>query len=86
MVDCERLRRLVQASGFKKKHLAHALGICPRTLRQKLRGQSEFTLCEAQQLSLLLGLPADEQLRCFWLLQPADVDPPSPTDTRGGPA
>ena len=31
MVDCERLRRLVQASGFKKKHLAHAMGICPRT-------------------------------------------------------
>ena len=69
MIDCKELNERVRTSGDKKKHLAHAMGITANTLRNKLTGKSAFKLEEAQQLSFLLGLSADEQERCFWRLK-----------------
>ena len=39
------------------------------TLQSRLQGKSEFKLQEAQRLSFLLGLSAEEQARCFWTLK-----------------
>ena len=69
MIDQNRLNAQIQASGYKKKYLARALGISAATLYSRLRGQSEFRLGEAQRLGFLLGLSAEEQARCFWTLK-----------------
>ena len=69
MIDRQRLRELVHASGYKQKYLAQALGISPGALQNKLAGRSEFKLGEAQRLSFLLGLSPEEQARCFWRLR-----------------
>lgn len=69
MIDQQRLNAQIQASGYKKKFLAQALGISFPTFHSKLQGKSEFKLGEAQQLSFLLGLSEEEQARCFWTLK-----------------
>ena len=63
MIDQNRLNAQIQASGYKKKYLARALGISAATLYSRLRGQSEF------RLGFLLGLSEEEQARCFWTLK-----------------
>ena len=55
MIDCKELNERVRASGYKKKHLAHAMGITANTLRNKLTGKSAFKLGRSPAAELPAG-------------------------------
>ena len=46
--------------------MAHVLGISSGTLRCKLENESEFKLSEAEKLSKMLGMTAEQRDRCFF--------------------
>lgn len=55
--DLTRLIRFIKENKKSQKLLAVKLGMCPRSLWRKLRGDSQFTLQEIQTIQLELELP-----------------------------
>ena len=56
MVDTQYLEELISSSGLKKTYLAEKLGISIQTLRNKLKGNSDFTMREVNVLCLELNI------------------------------
>ena len=50
----------VRHSGRRHRHLAEALGLTPSQFSDRMHGRTRWTLTEAHQLSLLLGISLDE--------------------------
>ena len=50
MIIYPNLERLIEARNYKKKDIAAALGITPRSLMNKLAGNTEFTWREVEIL------------------------------------
>lgn len=56
MVDTQYLEELISNSGIKKSYLAEKLGISIQTLRLKILGKYDFTMKEANQICVELGV------------------------------
>lgn len=52
----------VKRSGRRHRDLADHLGLSPVAFSDRMRGRTRWTLTEAHQLSLLLGVSLDELL------------------------
>ena len=62
-INTEALEAKIRAQkkgGYTKGDIAAALGINPNTLTLKLNGKTDFTVSEAYQLAVLLGLSRNE--------------------------
>ncbi len=66
MTDTVMIRDCIRSSGLKLGHLAHVMGITNNTLRNKLENETEFKLSEADKLSKILGMTAEQRDRCFF--------------------
>ena len=66
MTDTMMLRDCIRSRGVKLGHVAHVLGIRSGTLRCKLENEREFKLSEAEKLSKMLGMTAEQRDRCFF--------------------
>ena len=56
MTNTELLEQRIRESGMKRYVIAEKCGIDQRTLRNKIRGKSEFTASEIVTLSQILSL------------------------------
>ena len=56
MIYLERIRILMQRHGIKQYELAEKIGIKERTLRDKLKGKTEFTIGELRTIADILKI------------------------------
>lgn len=56
MTDTEKLRARIALSGFKRSHIAGALGISTAALAQKIDNRREFKASEIDTLCKLLSI------------------------------
>lgn len=56
MTDTEKLRARIAKSGFKRSHIAAALGISTAALAQKIDNRREFKASEIDTLCKLLNI------------------------------
>lgn len=56
MVDTERLEKIINESGLKKKYIAAELGLSPWGLTRKIRNCSEFLASEVNALCKVLHI------------------------------
>lgn len=66
MVDTKTLNIKIKASGYKRGALARMIGVSDNSLRNKVQGQTQFRLDEADQLANLLGMTDQEFLQVFF--------------------
>ena len=66
MTDTVMIRDCIRSSGLRLGHLAHVMGITNNNLRNKLENETEFKLSEADKLSKILGMTAEQRDRCFF--------------------
>lgn len=52
--------------GITLENLAKGLGLCPITLRRKMKGESDFTIEESLKIKEMLGLTSKEYLDLFF--------------------
>lgn len=50
----------IRLAGYTLDEVAEELGISRRTLENKIRGSSDFTLCEALLIKQIVGRPIEE--------------------------
>ncbi|MDD2393524.1 MAG: hypothetical protein PHN99_06270 [Eubacteriales bacterium] len=50
----------IKLAGYTSDEVAHELGITRRTLDNKVRGITDFTLTEAQIIKKIVGKPIDD--------------------------
>lgn len=62
MTNSEKLIQRIQQSGLKKSYIAKTLGIDPKTLKNKINGETEFKESEMNAMWKLLGItdPAEK--------------------------
>ena len=56
VTDTKRLLEIIEASGLKKKYIAHELGLTPYGLQKKIENDTEFKASEIIALAKLLHL------------------------------
>ena len=56
MVDTERLEKIIEESGLKKKFIAAEMGLSPWGLARKIRNCSEFLASEVNVLCRVLRI------------------------------
>lgn len=66
MVDTKTLNIKIKASGYKRRVLARMIGISDNSLRNKVQGQTQFRLDEAERLAKLLGMSDQTFLQIFF--------------------
>ena len=66
MLDSEKLKERVGASGLKKTFIAEQLGITYAGYNLKEKGDNEFTASEIQKLQKLLNLNDRDTKRIFF--------------------
>lgn len=66
MANTEMIRAYIRESGYKLQFVARALQISPNALSQKLQGNTQFKVDEAERLSTMLGLNMMERDACFF--------------------
>lgn len=59
MANTRLIEEYIRDSGYKLRHVAHALN-------SKLQGQTQFKLNEAENLSAMLGMTMSERDACFF--------------------
>lgn len=66
MTNTTQIRSYIDSRGLKLGHVARVLGISSGALRQKLNDESDFKVGEADRLSAMLGLTAEQRDACFF--------------------
>ena len=66
MANTQLIEEYIRDSGYKMQHVARALHISSSALHNKLQGQTQFKLSEAESLSAMLGLSMRERDACFF--------------------
>ena len=66
MANTRLIEEYIRDSGYKLRHVAHALNISESALHSKLQGQTQFKLNEAENLSAMLGMTMSERDACFF--------------------
>lgn len=61
----ELLKKYIDASGYKNKHIADELGLTYPGLYNKLIGKSAFTVTEALQLKRILNITDNDWNKIF---------------------
>ena len=66
MANTRLIEEYIRDSGYKLRHVAHALNISESALHSNLQGQTQFKLNEAENLSAMLGMTMSERDACFF--------------------
>ncbi len=66
MANTKLIEEYIRCRGYKLQFVAQMLGISSSALRQKLLGETQFKLDEAEKLSAMLGLSMVERDACFF--------------------
>ena len=56
VTDTKRLLEIIEASGLKKKYIAHELGLTPYGLQKKIENKNQFKAIEIKMLCDLLKI------------------------------
>lgn len=66
MTDTKELRKRIEESGLKYKHIAKQIGISSYALQMKIDNDSEFRVSEVEALSKILNLSLTEKDAIFF--------------------
>lgn len=66
MANTQLIEQYIRTSGYKLQYVAQGLGISTNALHQKLLGNTQFKLDEAEKLSAILGMTMLERDACFF--------------------
>lgn len=66
MTNTERLRAIIESSGYKLRYVAEQIGLTYQGFLKKLNNESEFKASEIQLLCRLLHIPSDERESIFF--------------------
>ncbi len=66
MANTRLIEDYIRSSGYKLQYVAQGLGISANALHQKLLGNTQFKLDEAEKLSAMLGMTMLERDACFF--------------------
>lgn len=66
MANTQLIENYIRTSGYKLQYVAQGLGISTNALHQKLLGNTQFKLDEAEKLSAILGMTMLERDACFF--------------------
>lgn len=66
MANTQLIEQYIRTSGYKLQYIAQGLGISTNSLHQKLLGNTQFKLDEAEKLSAILGMTMLERDACFF--------------------
>lgn len=66
MANIDLIHDYIRSSGYKMQFVARALEISNTALRQKLQGETQFKVDEAERLSAMLGLTMAQRDACFF--------------------
>ena len=66
MVRTDILKAKIDESGIKYKKIAETLDISIKTLYNKMRGTTDFSVIEAKALAELIGLNTEESNQIFF--------------------
>lgn len=66
MANTRLIEEYIRTSGYKLQYIAQGLGISTNALHQKLLGNTQFKLNEAEKLSAILGMTMLERDACFF--------------------
>ena len=69
MTNTTQIRAYIESQGLKLGHVARVLGISSSALHQKLNDESDFKVSEADRLSAMLGLTAEQRRKTREALQ-----------------
>lgn len=72
MTNTELLEKRIQASGYRKSHIAEALGLSPYGLSLKISNRNEFKASEIDALSTLLGIESWEERTAIFFAEKVD--------------
>jgi len=61
----EKLIKAIDASGYKREHIAKQVGLSSYGLAKKINGTNEFKVSEAAALAKLLNLTRDQAVDIF---------------------
>ena len=66
MINTAELNQAMQNSGLKKSAVAGRMGLTVQTFTRKIKGEAEFTVSQAQELSEILDLNPGQRQRIFF--------------------
>ena len=66
MTNTPLLEKYIDKSGYKRSHIAKALGISSYTLAMKINNSSEFWASEIETLCELLNIDVVERMKIFF--------------------
>lgn len=69
MINTAELNQAMQNSGLKKSAVAGRMGLTVQTFTRKIKGEAEFTVSQAQELSEILDLNPGQRQRIFFAKQ-----------------
>jgi len=61
-----RLMTVMREKGVSAKRLCEEIGVSFETMQKRLKGESEFTLCEIESISKVLSLEKEQIVLIFF--------------------
>lgn len=72
MTNTEKLRDIIDLSGYKRSHIASVLGISTAALAQKIDNRREFKASEIDALCKLLGIKSLTEKEAIFFAEKVD--------------
>ena len=86
MANTNLINAYIRSSGYKMQHVAQTLEISSTALRNKLQGETQFKVDEAERLAAMLRLNMAQRDACFFdtqnHLERAMLFPPAEKEVR----